>query len=174
MPHPITQHRVAAAARCARRSAYASSAAGLPACLPSGAAAIVMRDRACRCLRSPPRKDRPMSDKSIVENLVELIKAYFSIAGVITLGVYLVKNVSAAPFHWHFINYLSGWLAIGLGSVIGLWYACHNFRKYHALKKDARYGIVSSVVLGTIMALILLLMISIVIGAVAMSCSDGA
>lgn len=113
-----------------------------------------------------------MSDKSTIENLVEIIKAYFSIAGLITLGVYLVKNVSAAPFHWHLINYLSGWLAIGLGSVIGVWYAFHNFRKYHAMRKQGAYGMISSLVIGTIMALILLLMVSIVIGAVAMSCSE--
>jgi len=109
---------------------------------------------------------------SIVENLVEIIKAYFSIAGVITLGVYLVKTANAAPLHWHFVNYLSGWLAIGLGSGIGIWYACHNFAKYHALRKNSSYGVVSSIFLGTLMLLILLLMISIVIGAVAMSCSE--
>jgi hypothetical protein len=113
-----------------------------------------------------------MSDKSTIENLVEIIKAYFSITGVITLGVYLVKNVSAAPFHWHIINYVSGWLAIGLGSAIGIWYAFHNFRKYHAHSKEAAYGIVSSLAIGVIMILIMLLMISIVIGAVAMSCSE--
>jgi hypothetical protein len=91
-----------------------------------------------------------MSDASMIEKLAEIIKACFSLAGLITVGACLVKNASAAPFHWHSVNDLSGWLAIGLGSVIGVWYAIRNVAKFHASRRSSRYSI----------------------GAVAMSCSE--
>jgi hypothetical protein len=113
-----------------------------------------------------------MSDTSTIDKLVEIIKAYFSIAGLITLGVYLAKNVSAAPFHWHIVHYLGGWLAIGLGSVIGVWSAIHNVTKFHASRQGSRHRTALSLAIGALMILGLPLMLSIVIGAVAMSCSE--
>jgi hypothetical protein len=116
--------------------------------------------------------DLLMTEKATIEHMVEIIKSYFSIAGLISLGVYLVKNVATAPFHWHAANYVSGGLAIGLGSVIGIWYAFHNFKKYHTFARGTSYGTASSIIVGAIMVLTLLMMMSLVIGAVAMSCES--
>lgn len=111
-----------------------------------------------------------MEHKPIIENMVESIKGYFSITGLIVLGVYLINNADAAPFHITAINYLSGALAILIGAVVGLWYSAHIF---HKLIRERRSGLVTrfqAIAYGTFVVLATLVIASIVFGSVTQSC----
>ena len=113
-----------------------------------------------------------MSDKPIIEHLVEAIKGYFSITGLIIIGVYLVKEASDAPFHLHFINYVSGFLAIAMGSIIGVWYSIHTLHKLLIEKRKGAIRYAEFVVYGSFILFAFLVVASIVAGAVSMSCGQ--
>lgn len=72
--------------------------------------------------------------RSIIETLAEAIKGYFSICGLVVLGIYLVKSPDMAPFGVAAISYLGGISAVVIGSVVGVWYYVHLVRSIYTLR----------------------------------------
>jgi hypothetical protein len=111
-----------------------------------------------------------MEHKPIIESMVESIKGYFSISGLMVVGVYLVHNAHEAPFHLTFINYISGFLAIAIGAVVGIWYSAHIFHKLVLERRSGAVTRLQGVVYGIFVVLATLVIASIVLGSVAQSC----
>src|SRR5258708_2068040 len=110
-----------------------------------------------------------MDHKPIIEHLVESIKAYFSITGLIVVGVYLINNADEAPFAWHFVNYLSGFLAIAIGAVVGCWYSCHIFNKLIRERRQGTASRAEAIAYGLFIVLATLVIAAIVLGSVSQS-----
>jgi hypothetical protein len=111
-----------------------------------------------------------MEHKPIIENMVESIKGYFSISGLMVVGVYLINNAAAAPFNLPAINYVSGAIAILVGAVVGIWYSLHIF---HKLIRERRSGLltrIESIAYGIFVALATVVIATIVFGSVTQSC----
>lgn len=107
--------------------------------------------------------------KPVIENLVESIKGYFSITGVIIIGLYLINNASSNPL-FKAIDYVSGFAAIVLGSGIGLWYTFHVFHKLFKAKGGTSSGFLQGTVYSIFMLLIFLIICSVVFGSIRNSC----
>jgi hypothetical protein len=114
----------------------------------------------------------PMSDhsKSLIESLVEAIKGFFSITGLILVGIYMLKNPEVLPFGLTFINTTGAFSAIIAGSVIGIWYAIHLLRKVFSSARKESYHRVEIILYGIFVVLALAVVLSILAGAVTMSC----
>lgn len=113
-----------------------------------------------------------MSDhgKPLIENLVEAIKGYFSVTGLMLLGVYMVKNASDAPFGVTFINYVGGISAVFSGAIIGLWYSVYMIQKILTGTKNGSIRRIETIICGLIVVLASLIVLSIIYGSVVMSC----
>ncbi len=110
-----------------------------------------------------------MEHKPVIENLVESIKGYFSITGVIIIGLYLINNASGNPV-FKIIDYVSGFAAIILGSGIGLWYTFHVIGKLLKAKEGTSTSIFQGVVYGVFALLIFLIIGSVIFGSIRNSC----
>ena len=115
-----------------------------------------------------------MSDapKSLIETLVEAIKGYFSITGLILVGIYMLRNPDTSPFGLSFLNYLGDFSATIAGSGIGVWYSVHLWRKLysHTNRENFRKG--ERILYGIFIVLASVIVISILAGAVTMSCGQ--
>jgi hypothetical protein len=111
-----------------------------------------------------------MAHKPLVESLVESIKGYFSITGLIILGIYLVKTPEDAPFHWPLLSYLSGTIAILIGGGVGVWYSIHVVHHLLVERRGGEVGRWDFLILLTFISCALLVILSIVLGALTMSC----
>ncbi len=111
-----------------------------------------------------------MEHKPIIESMVESIKGYFSISGLMVVGVYLINNADAAPFHLTVLNYVSGALAILIGAVIGIWYSVHIFHKLVLERRSGAITKFQGVTYGIFVVLATLVITSILFGSVTQSC----
>jgi hypothetical protein len=111
-----------------------------------------------------------MEHKPIIEGMVESIKGYFSISGLMVVGVYLINNADAAPFHLSVINYISGALAILIGAVVGIWYSVHIFHKLVLERRSGMITRLEGIAYGIFVVLASLVIASILLGSITQSC----
>ena len=108
--------------------------------------------------------------KKLIEVIVDAIKGYFSINGLILIGVYLIRSPEAAPFGYRFINYLSGFVAVITGSVIGIWYTFHLAKTFHPGTGTGPWKGFQRGVWAAFVASAVLVILAVITGALTMSC----
>jgi hypothetical protein len=111
-----------------------------------------------------------MDRKPVIERLVESIKAYFSITGLIVVGVYLVNNADEAPFGWRIVDQASGFVAIGIGAIVACWYGLHVAHELIRERHQGELGRAAAIAYGVFIALATLVVAAIVLGAITQSC----
>ena len=109
----------------------------------------------------------------LIEKLVDAIKGYFSITGLMLVGIYLIKTPNEVPYLSHYLSYVGGFCAIVSGSIISIWYSFHLFRNVFLESERTSYKTIEVVLYGGILVMAFSLVITIIAGAIAMSCSGG-
>ena len=111
-----------------------------------------------------------MTDKPLIENIAESIKSYFSISGVIVIGVYMVHNAESAAFGLKILNLIGGFLAIIMGSIIGVWYSFHMFHKLLHDENRKSLNLFQGILYGSFVFIAFIVIITIILGSVTSSC----
>jgi hypothetical protein len=113
-----------------------------------------------------------MSDHptSLIETLVDAIKGYFSITGLMLVGVYMLKNADEAPFGATYIHYIGGGAAVLAGAIIGLWYSAHLIRKIVSERKTGALTALETAQFLCIVVLACTLVTSVILGSITMTC----
>ena len=112
------------------------------------------------------------TDSSVIEQLVDAIKGYFSITGLLLVGIYLIKNPMESFLHLSWVNYLGGISAILVGAVTGVWYSFHLLKTVLPAGGPAGTNRLQHVMVWTLVLLSCLLILTVVLGAVTMSCGQ--
>ena len=112
------------------------------------------------------------TDSSVIEQLVDAIKGYFSITGLLLVGIYLIKNPMESFLHLSWVNYLGGISAILVGAVTGVWYSFHLLKTVLPAGSPSRGNRLQHVMVWTLVILSCLLILTVVLGAVTMSCGQ--
>ena len=110
------------------------------------------------------------TEAMVIEQLVDSIKGYFSITGLLLVGIYLIKNPMESFLHLHWVNYLGGASAILVGAITGVWYSLHLLKTVLPADAPSKPGWLQRIVVWTLVALSFLLILTVVLGAVSMSC----
>ncbi|MEO7599124.1 MAG: hypothetical protein ABIV50_09355 [Opitutus sp.] len=108
--------------------------------------------------------------RKLIDVIVDAIKGYFAINGLILIGVYLIRSPEAAPFGYRFINYVSGFVAVTTGSVIGVWYTFHLAMTFHPGTAAGPWKRFQRGVWAAFVASAVLTILSVITGAITMSC----
>lgn len=113
-----------------------------------------------------------LEGKRLIEVIVDAIKGYFSINGLILLGVYLIRTPEDAPFGYRFINYLSGFVAVITGSTIGCWYTIHLAKTFHPNPGRGPWWHLQRAVWVAFVLSAILTILTVIAGAITMSCGS--
>jgi vacuolar-type H+-ATPase subunit I/STV1 len=107
---------------------------------------------------------------SAIERIVEAIKGYFSIVGLMLAGLYLLHSPFRSTRLLTWLSYAGGLTAVLCGTVICVWYSVFllrallipdDFHKHSRTKKALFWGL---------LALAAVILVSIIIGAITMTC----
>jgi hypothetical protein len=112
------------------------------------------------------------NNQALIAVIVDAIKGYFSIIGLILVGVYLIKNPEEAAFGFHLLNYLGGWVAMITGTAIGGWYTVYLAKTIHPGSGAGFLNRMKRVVWGMFVGSTVLIIVTVVTGAITMSCGS--
>ena len=112
------------------------------------------------------------TENMVIEKLVDSIKGYFSITGLLLVGIYLIKNPMESFLHLSWFNYLGGISAILVGAITGVWYSIHLLKTVLPADPPTSGGWLQRLVVWTLVILSCLLILTVVLGAVSMSCGQ--
>jgi hypothetical protein len=113
-----------------------------------------------------------MAEKAHIEKLVEAIKGYFSIIGLLLVGIYLIKSPGESFLRIPFFNYLGGLSAVLVGTITGVWYSAHLMAEVLPAHERTNFGQARVLLLWALAILSLLVLLTVTLGAISMSCGQ--